>query len=105
MTAAELEQQQVPARLEHEIRKSRVRVYVTYIMTWTYAVSATFVVVWLLVVLKQPELALGVFSGLASTTAAITAFWFGSRGSAAESKVTGRERVSAPRTGSQGEDL
>ena len=55
--------------------------------------------------LKKPELALGVFSGLASTTAAITAFWFGSRGSAAESKVTGRERVSAPRTGSQGEDL
>jgi len=61
------------------IAKSRVRVRVTYGMTATYGVSATGIMVWLLV-LGHVEMALGVFSGVASTTAAIFSFWFGSRG-------------------------
>ena len=35
-------------------------------------------------VLNKPEMAIGVFSGVASTSASIIAFWFGSRGSASE---------------------
>ena len=66
---------------EQEIRKSRVRVWVTYVMTVAYAVAALGLVAWLMWVDKT-DLAIGVFSGLASTSASIIAFWFGSRGSA-----------------------
>ncbi len=66
---------------EQEIRKSRVRVWVTYIMTLAYAMAAIGLVGWLMWVDKT-DLAIGVFSGLASTSASIIAFWFGSRGSA-----------------------
>ena len=64
----------------HDIRKSKVRVYVTYAMTTAYIVGALGLIAWLMWQ-KKTELALGIFSGLASTTAAIIAFWFGSRGS------------------------
>ena len=67
-------------KLEQEIRKSRVRVVVTYIMTVAYAVAGAGLVAWLMWVDKT-DLAIGVFSGLASTSASIIAFWFGSRGS------------------------
>ena len=66
---------------EHEIRKSKVRVWVTYIMTATYAVAAIGLIAWLMLTDKT-DLAIGVFSGLASTSASIIAFWFGARGSA-----------------------
>ena len=69
--------------LEQKISKSKVRVRVTYIMSVTYAVGAVGIIAWLMA-LGKTELALGVFSGVASTTASITAFWFGSRGAAAE---------------------
>lgn len=68
---------------EQKISKSKVRVRVTYIMSVTYALGATGLIAWLMA-LGKTELALGVFSGVASTTASITAFWFGSRGSAAD---------------------
>ena len=64
-----------------EISKSRVRVWVTYIMTVAYAVAAIGLIGWLMLADKT-DLAIGVFSGLASTSASIIAFWFGSRGSA-----------------------
>ncbi|WP_419166803.1 hypothetical protein [Candidatus Palauibacter sp.] len=66
---------------EQEIRKSKVRVWVTYAMTLAYAIAALGLIGWLMVQQKT-ELAIGVFSGLASTSASIIAFWFGSRGSA-----------------------
>ena len=66
---------------EQEIRKSKVRVWVTYIMTLAYAMAAIGLVGWLMLVDKT-DLAIGVFSGLASTSASIIAFWFGSRGAA-----------------------
>lgn len=68
-------------RHEQEISKSRVRVWVTYTMTAAYAVAALGLMTWLMLTDKT-ELAIGVFSGLASTSASIIAFWFGSRGSA-----------------------
>lgn len=64
---------------EQEIRKSKVRVRVTYIMTVAYALAALGLMTWLMLVDKT-ELAIGVFSGLASTSASIVAFWFGARG-------------------------
>lgn len=64
-----------------EIRKSQVRVWVTYIMTCTYAVAAV-ILVGRLMWQDKTDLAIAVFSGVASTSASIIAFWFGSRGSA-----------------------
>lgn len=68
-------------RHEQDIRKSNVRVRVTYIMTVAYAIGALGLMAWLMRT-DRTELAIGVFSGLASTSASIIAFWFGSRGSA-----------------------
>ena len=69
------------SREDQEIRKSNVRVVVTYLMSGAYALAALGTIAWLLFK-DEVELALGIFSGLASTTAAIVAFWFGSRGPA-----------------------
>ena len=69
------------SREDQEIRKSNVRVVVTYLMSSAYALAALGTIAWLLFK-DEVELALGIFSGLASTTAAIVAFWFGSRGPA-----------------------
>ena len=76
---------------EQEIRKSRVRVWVTYIMTFAYAIAAVVLIAWLMWT-DRTDLAIGVFSGLASTSASIIAFWFGSRGSAR----TGSRRAAVP---------
>ncbi len=65
-------------RHEQEIRKSKVRVWVTYVMTAAYAVAALGLVGWLMWV-EKTDLTIGVFSGVASTSASIIAFWFGSR--------------------------
>ncbi len=63
---------------ENELRKSRVRV--TCGMSAAYALGALGLITWLMWK-EETEQAIAVFSGLASTTAAIMAFWFGSRGS------------------------
>ena len=65
---------------ENELRKSRVRVRVTYGMSAAYGLGALGLITWLMWK-GETEQAIAVFSGLASTTAAIMAFWFGSRGS------------------------
>ena len=69
------------AETKQQIRKSQVRVVVTYFMTAAYVVTSIGLIAWLMWVDKS-ELAIGVFSGVASTTATIIAFWFGSRGPA-----------------------
>ena len=68
---------------KQQIRKSQVRVVVTYFMMGAYVFTSIVLVGWLMV-LNKPEMAIGVFSGVASTSASIIAFWFGSRGSASE---------------------
>ena len=67
------------AEKKQQIRKSQVRVVVTYFMTTAYVVTAIGLIAWLML-LEKSDLAIGVFSGVASTTATIIAFWFGSRG-------------------------
>lgn len=94
-----------PKPLEHEIRKSRVRINVTYLMSATYAVGALTLIVWLMLAGKL-DLALGIFSGVASTTATITAFWFGSRGSAkAKLDPPGGDESGRPKGGVGGEEI
>ena len=75
---------------EQEIKKSKVRVWVTYLMSITYALTAVGLIGWLMYD-DQTEMALGIFSGLASTSATIIAFWFGSRGSAQMRRGSDRE--------------
>ena len=65
---------------ENELRKSRVRVRVTYGMSTAYGLGALGLITWLMW-RGETDQAIAVFSGLASTTSAIIAFWFGSRGS------------------------
>ena len=74
---------------KQQLRKSRVRVVVTYFMMGAYVFTSTILVGWLMV-LDKPEMAIGVFSGVASTSASIIAFWFGSRGSASQQSGAGQ---------------
>ncbi|WP_300033669.1 hypothetical protein [uncultured Roseobacter sp.] len=66
--------------IQQEIRKSNVRIFVTYFVVGLYSVSAVGITIFLMAT-KQTELALGVFNGLATLSAGIAGFWFGSRGS------------------------
>ena len=50
-------------------------------MTVAYAIAAIGLIAWLMLADKN-DLAIGVFPSLASKSASIIAFWFGSRGSA-----------------------
>lgn len=63
-----------------KIRKSNVRIVVTYFVVITYCTSAVLISAFLFATGKN-ELALGVFNGLATLAAGIAGFWFGSRGS------------------------
>ena len=86
---------------KQEIRKSKVRVRVTYLMSITYAVTAVGLIAWLMYK-DENELALGIFSGLASTSATIIAFWFGSRGSARTRQDDRAENRGSGSNGSEG---
>ncbi len=72
------------SQVQQDIRKSKVRVCVTYLMSLTYAVASLGLIASLMW-LEKYDLTLGVFSGVASTTAAIFSFWFGSRGASSKS--------------------
>lgn len=74
----------------NDIRKSKVRVHVTYAMTGAYITGALGLIAWLMSQ-KETQLALGIFSGVASTTTAIIAFWFGSRGGTRTGERSGGE--------------
>ena len=82
------------AEQKQHIRKSQVRVVVTYFMTTAYVLTSIGLIGWLMWVDKS-ELAIGVFSGVASTTATIIAFWFGSRGTGGEMRRPVNTRESA----------
>ena len=71
--------QPLDAEKKQRIRKSQVRVVVTYVMMGAYVFTSIVLIGWLMAT-DKPEMAVGVFSGVASTSASIIAFWFGSRG-------------------------
>ncbi|MEM9584948.1 MAG: hypothetical protein AAGA08_17680 [Pseudomonadota bacterium] len=61
------------------IRKSNVRIVVTYFVVFVYCTASVIFTAYLLWQAKY-ELALGIFNGLATLAAGIAGFWFGSRG-------------------------
>ena len=75
----ESEPEQQVAAIRQKVRKSNVRIVVTYFVVFVYCMTAsilTFVLLWM----GKVELAIGVFSGLATLSAGIAGFWFGNRG-------------------------
>ncbi|MBN9887700.1 hypothetical protein [Salipiger abyssi] len=69
---------QSPESLQR-MRKSNVRIVVTYFVVFVYSLSAVGFST-LLFIRGEYELALGIFNGLATLSAGIAGFWFGSRG-------------------------
>ena len=63
---------------ENEIRRSRVRQWVTYLVIWAYLGLAAIVTLWLMWV-ERYEVAIGVLAGAAGLAGSTTGFWFGSR--------------------------
>ena len=63
---------------ENEIRRSRVRQVVTYVVIYAYLGLAVIVTVWLMWAGRY-EVAIGVLAGVAGLAGSITGFWFGSR--------------------------
>jgi hypothetical protein len=70
---------EIGKQLDHERRRSRVRVNVTYMATVSFLATAVGIIFYLISCQKMDQ-ALGVFASLASISAAILGFWFGSRG-------------------------
>ena len=68
----------VRRRSENEIRRSRVRQMVTYVVIYTYLGLAVAVTLWLMWAGRY-EVAIGVLAGVAGLAGSITGFWFGSR--------------------------
>lgn len=65
--------------IRQKIRKSNVRIVITYFVVFVYSMTAVVMIFWLLQK-DEKELALGVFSGLSTLSAGIAGFWFGNRG-------------------------
>ena len=63
---------------ENEIRRSRVRQLVTYVVIYAYLGLASVVTLWLMWA-ERYEVAIGVLAGVAGLAGSITGFWFGSR--------------------------
>jgi hypothetical protein len=62
-----------------ELRRSKVRPRVTYIVISAYVLLSCFSVIWLLIN-RETENALALFSGFTGVACAIVGFWFGARG-------------------------
>lgn len=67
------------ATQDQAIRKSNVRVFVTYFIVCAYALGALGLTAYL-VTIEKYELGLGIFNGLSAIAASIAGFWFGNRG-------------------------
>lgn len=88
----ETDPEQDLSAIRQKVRKSNVRIVVTYFVVFVYCTTATiltFVLLWM----GKIELAVGVFSGLSTLSAGIAGFWFGNRGNGFP------ESISAPGSG------
>lgn len=63
----------------NDMRRSKVRPYVTYLLIAIYALTTSFVIIWLLLN-DQADNALALLSGLSAVSTGIVGFWFGTRG-------------------------
>ena len=59
--------------------RSQVRVFVTHLMAWTFALAALGMILWFLRQQKDQE-AMTVFSHVVALVGPIVGFWFGARG-------------------------
>ena len=75
---------------ENDIRRSRVRQLVTYIVIYAYLGLAVVVTLWLMWAGRY-EVAIGVLAGVAGLAGSITGFWFGSTRTTPENKGGGQE--------------
>lgn len=66
------------AQLRQRIRKSNVRIVVTYFVVFMYCATAVGLISYLIP--RDAQMALGVFNGLSTLAAGIAGFWFGNRG-------------------------
>lgn len=63
----------------NDMRRSKVRPYVTYLLITIYALTTSFAIIWLLLN-EQADNALALLSGLSAVSTGIVGFWFGTRG-------------------------
>ena len=61
------------------LSRSQVRVFVTHVMAWTFALAALGMIVWFLRH-REEQHAMTVFSHVVAVVGPIVGFWFGSRG-------------------------
>ena len=76
------------------LNRSQVRVFVTHLMAWTFALTAVGMIVWF-VRHGEYENAMTVFSHVVALVGPIVGFWFGARGRRGE-----RDEDHEPRNGS-----
>ena len=67
------------AKSDFLLSRSQVRIFVTHLMAWTFALAALGMICWFLRH-GQPEDAMTVFSHVVALVGPIVGFWFGSRG-------------------------
>lgn len=75
-------------RLRQEIRRSNVRINVTYILTWSYVLGVIGVIAYTIIVAEPSKIALGLLAGLSSASLGVIGFWFGGRKLTAENSQT-----------------
>ena len=75
------------------LNRSQVRVFVTHLMAWTFALAALGMILWFLRYEKY-ENAMTVFSHVVALVGPIVGFWFGARGRKGE-----RDEGNAPAAG------
>ena len=69
--------------IEQEIKRSNVRIYVTYILTLSY-ISSMLLTLNFAISNSDKELVLGLLAGISSASLGVIGFWFGGRKAAVE---------------------
>ncbi len=78
----------------NDMRRSKVRPYVTYLLITIYALTTSFAIIWLLLN-GQSDNALALLSGLSAVSTGVVGFWFGTRGNVSNN-ITKPSIISKP---------
>ena len=73
-------------RVKQEIRRSNVRINITYILTWAYVLGVGGVMAYTIFISTPSDLTLGLLAGLSSASLGVIGFWFGGRKLESETK-------------------
>ncbi len=82
-------------RVAQEIRRSNVRIYITYILTWAYVLGVGGVLAYTIFEEAPSQLTLGILAGLSSASLGVIGFWFGGRKLDKETQQTAQAPVPA----------